>query len=147
MQYYGLHFVGADNVPVQVRINTRDLQIWARSAPNGSWNEWRRLDVTRNTDGTLTAGVSEATQAKSSDIAGRLKYPFRITFTGDVSGSLSTDGSGDVSCELSVASLSDLSNKNSSLSKEITDLKNRISSLEERVNNLPSTNPYYGSGG
>lgn len=136
MQYYGLHFVGADNVPVQVRINTRDLQIWARSAPNGSWNEWRRLDVPRNSDGTLTAGVSEATQAKSSDSAGRLKYPFKITFTGDATGSLSTDGSGDVSCALTIPSLSSLSS-----------LSSRISALEERINNLSNTNPYSGSGG
>ena len=136
MQYYGLHFVGADNVPVQVRINTRDLQIWARSAPNGSWNEWRRLDVTRNADGTLTAGVSEATQAQSSDSAGRLKYPFKVTFTGDATGSFSTDGSGDVSCALSIPALSNLSS-----------LSSRVSALEERINSLSNTNPYSGSGG
>ncbi len=32
MYYYGLHFVGSDKVPVQVRVHTPKTEIWARSA-------------------------------------------------------------------------------------------------------------------
>ncbi|WP_165178116.1 hypothetical protein [Desulfovibrio sp. ZJ369] len=75
MYYYGLHFVGSDKVPVQVRVHTQKTEIWARSAPNGEWTPWRRLDVTRNADGTLAEQVSEATHAKDADTAGRLRKP------------------------------------------------------------------------
>lgn len=131
MIFYGLHFVGDDKVPVQVRVSTSNQQIWARSAPNGTWTEWRRLDVRRNLDGTLAEEVAEATHAKSADTAGRLKYPTRITFLGDVSGSVSFDGSTNVSCALSIPAIGSLSS--------------RISKLEERINNSGSgSNDNYG---
>ena len=132
MIFYGLHFVGDDKVPVQVRISTSNQQIWARSAPNGEWTEWRRLDVIRNLDGTLAEEVTEATHAKSADAAGRLKNQVKITFSGDVSGSVSFDGSASVACALSSAGLGSLSS--------------RISSLEDRINNLGTgSNTNYGS--
>ena len=132
MIFYGLHFVGDDKVPVQVRISTSNQQIWARSAPNGEWTEWRRLDVIRNLDGTLAEEVTEATHAKSADAAGRLKNHVKITFSGDVSGSVSFDGSASVACALSIAGLGSLSS--------------RISSLEDRINNLGTgSNTNYGS--
>ena len=132
MIFYGLHFVGDDKVPVQVRISTSNQQIWARSAPNGEWTKWRRLDVIRNLDGTLAEEVTEATHAKSADAAGRLKNQVKITFSGDVSGSVSFDGSASVACALSIAGLGSLSS--------------RISSLEDRINNLGTgSNTNYGS--
>ena len=132
MIFYGLHFVGDDKVPVQVRISTSNQQICARSAPNGEWTEWRRLDVIRNLDGTLAEEVAEATHAKSADAAGRLKNQVKITFSGDVSGSVSFDGSASVACALSIAGLGSLSS--------------RISSLEDRINNLGTgSNTNYGS--
>jgi hypothetical protein len=132
MIFYGLHFVGDDKVPVQVRISTSNQQIWARSAPNGEWTECRRLDVIRNLDGTLAEEVTEATHAKSADAAGRLKNQVKITFSGDVSGSVSFDGSASVACALSIAGLGSLSS--------------RISSLEDRINNLGTgRNTNYGS--
>ena len=131
MIFYGLHFVGDDKVPVQVRISTSNQQIWARSAPNGEWTEWRRLDVIRNLDGTLAEEVTEATHAKSADAAGRLKNQVKITFSGDVSGSVSFDGSASVACALSIAGLGSLSS--------------RISSLEDSINNLGTgSNTNYG---
>lgn len=131
MIFYGLHFVGDDKVPVQVRVSTSNQQIWARSAPNGTWTEWRRLDVRRNLDGTLAEEVAEATHAKSADTAGRLKYQTRITFSGDVSGSVSFDGSTNVSCALSIPAIGSLSS--------------RISKLEERIDNSGSgSNDNYG---
>lgn len=123
MNFYGLHFVGDDKIPVQVRLSTSNQQIWARSAPNGEWTEWRRLDVKRNADGTLAEEVTEATHAKSADAAGRLKNQVKITFSGDVSGSVSFDGSASVACALSIAGLG-------SLSSSISSLDSRISALE-----------------
>lgn len=132
MNYYGLHFVGDDGIPVQVRVSTSNQQIWARSAPNGEWTVWRRLDVKRNADGTLAEEVTEATHAKSADAAGRLKLQTKITFGGDVSGNVSFDGSANVACVLSIPAIGSLSG--------------RISSLEERINNIGTgSNNNYGS--
>ncbi len=81
MRFYGLHFVGNDKIPVQVRVNTDKTEIWARSAPNGGeWTPWRRLDVTRNPDGTLAEEVAEATYAKRADTATRFANPMKLTF-------------------------------------------------------------------
>lgn len=109
MHYYGLHFVGSDKVPVQVRVHTKETEIWARSAPKGGeWTAWRRLDVTRNADGTLAEQVAEATCAKRADTALRLANPIKLTFTGDVTGGVSFDGSGNVTCTLNIPGLEDI---------------------------------------
>ncbi len=125
MYYYGLHFVGSDKVPVQVRVHTKKTEIWARSAPNGEWTPWRRLDVTRNADGTLAEQVNEATHAKDADTAGRLRKPALLTFTGGVSGKVGIDGSEDVQVSLSVPQLA-------SLESRIAALESRIAALEGR---------------
>lgn len=121
MYYYGLHFVGSDKVPVQVRVHTKQTEIWARSAPNGEWTPWRRLDVTRNADGTLAEEVAEATHAKRADTALRLTYPMTLTFAGDVSGAVSFDGSVNVTCTVSVPGLGDIRNRLDELEKPTTD--------------------------
>lgn len=118
MYYYGLHFVGSDKVPVQVRVNTKRTEIWARSAPNGGeWTPWRRLDVTRNADGTLAEEVAEATHAKRADTALRLAYPMKLTLAGDVSGEVSFDGSVNVICNVSVGALGDIRDRIDKLEK------------------------------
>lgn len=121
MYYYGLHFVGSDKVPVQVRVNTKKTEIWARSAPNGGeWTRWRRLDVTRNDDGTLAEEVAEATHAKRADTALQLTYPMTLTFTGDVSGKVRFDGSVNVTCSVSIPGLGDIRNRLDKLEKPTT---------------------------
>lgn len=121
MYYYGLHFVGSDKVPVQVRVHTKQTEIWARSAPNGEWTPWRRLDVTRNADGTLAEEVAEATHAKRADTALRLTYPMTVTFTGDVSGAVSFDGSVNVTCAVSIPGLVNIQTRLDKLEKPTTD--------------------------
>lgn len=102
MKYYGLHFTGSDHTPLQVRVDTRTQQVFARSCPNGQWTSWRRLDVLRNADGTLAEEVEEATHAKKADSAGRWTWPMRLTFTGDVTGQVMFDGSANKSVKLSL---------------------------------------------
>ncbi|EGW50111.1 hypothetical protein HMPREF1022_02933 [Desulfovibrio sp. 6_1_46AFAA] len=121
MRFYGLHFVGSDKIPVQVRVNTKKTEIWARSAPNGEWTPWRRLDVTRNADGTLAEEVAEATHAKRADTALRLTYPMKLSLTGDVSGEVSFDGSENVTCVVSIPGLGDIRNRLDKLEKPTTD--------------------------
>lgn len=121
MRFYGLHFVGSDKIPVQVRVNTKKTEIWARSAPNGEWTPWRRLDVTRNADGTLAEEVAEATHAKRADTALRLTYPMELSLTGDVSGEVSFDGSVNVTCVVSIPGLGDIRNRLDKLEKPTTD--------------------------
>lgn len=120
MRFYGLHFVGSDKIPVQVRVNTKKTEIWARSAPNGEWTPWRRLDVTRNADGTLAEEVAEATHAKRADTANRLSNPMKITFSGDVSGEVGFDGSVNVTCAVSIPGLGDIRNRLDKLEKPAT---------------------------
>lgn len=117
MKYYGLHFVGDDKTPVQVCVDTRSQRVFARSCPNGEWTAWRRLDVMRNADGTLAEQVTEATHAKSADIAGRLKVPVRLNFVGAASAQVSFDGSTDVEIRLSIPQLSALSERITALEK------------------------------
>lgn len=111
MLYYGLHFTSDDNTPLQVRVDTKTQQVFARSCPNGQWTAWRRLDVLRNPDGTLAEEVSEATHAKRADSAGRLSRPVKIIFAGDVSGEAIFDGSNDITIQLTVQKLTDILNK------------------------------------
>lgn len=126
MHYYGLHFVGSDKIPVQVRINTRKTEIWARSAPKGGeWTTWRRLDVTRNADGTLAEEVAESTHAKRADTALRLTYPMKLTFGGDVIGEVSFDGSANVTCNVSIPALKDILNRLAKLEKIDSNNTNR----------------------
>ncbi len=117
MRYYGLHFVGDDRTPVQVCVDTRKQRVFARSCPNGEWTAWRRLDVTRNQDGTLAEQVSDATHAKSADTAVRLQNSPLLKFSGDVTGQAIFDGSSNVEITLSISSLSGILSRLSALEK------------------------------
>ena len=114
-KYYGLHWTDDDGTPIQIILDLQKVRAWARSAPNGEWTAWRRLDVTRNADGTLAEEVAEATHAKHADKATSLYNPIRLTFNGDVSGSVKFNGSGDTTITLSVPGLSSLSSRVSAL--------------------------------
>nr|DAJ67744.1 MAG TPA: Dec protein, OB-Fold, Decoration, VIRAL PROTEIN [Caudoviricetes sp.] len=118
MKYYGLHFVGDDKTPVQVRVNTSNQQIWCRSCPKGEWTAWRRLDVERKLDGTLDEEVAESTHAKNADVAGKLRYAVRLEMTGDAFGEASFDGSQNTSINLSIPALSGILNRLDALEKK-----------------------------
>lgn len=99
-KYYGLHWTDDDGTPIQLILDLKKVRTWARSAPNGEWTAWRRLDVTRNADGTLAEEVAEATHAKQADTATSLYNPIRLTFNGDVTGNVQFNGSGDTTISL-----------------------------------------------
>ena len=61
---------------------------------------WKRADVERGADGSLTEAVMECVTARQAQ---KLRTPMKITFSGDVTGTVSFDGSGDVSCSLSAS--------------------------------------------
>lgn len=106
MLYYGLHFTSDDRVPVQVRVDTSTQAVWARTAPRGgAWTEWRRLDVMRNPDGSLNERIAEAVHAQRADTAGRFAKAMKLRVTGDATGTVSFDGSGDVTLSLNIAAL------------------------------------------
>ena len=126
-KYYGLHWTDDDGTPIQLILDLKKVRAWARSAPNGEWTAWRRLDVTRNPDGTLAEEVAEATHAKHADKATSLYNPIKLIFTGDVKGEVKFNGSGDTTINLTVPGLS-------SLSSRISSLESRISSMSYRGN-------------
>lgn len=79
-----------------------------RTSHQGAWSPWMRIDVHRkgNADyGELDAVVYEASvakTAKTSQAAQSLASPVTITFTGDISGSVSFDGAKpSVQCQVS----------------------------------------------
>ena len=135
MLYYGLHFTSDDRVPVQVRVDTSTQAVWARTAPRGgAWTEWRRLDVMRNADGSLKESIAEATHAKRADTAGRLTKAMKLKVTGDATGTVSLDGSGDVTLALNIA--------------ELASIRSRLAALEARPsggNNGNNNDDYGGS--
>lgn len=130
MKYYGLHFVGDDLTPIQVRFGLNDQQCWMRSCPNGEWTAWRRLDADRNADGTLDETVSNAKTADTAMKAKRLEKTVTISVSGDMTGSVSFDGSQEaVSLSLSAVNQEDYSGP-------IDDLKKRVAALEADVATL-----------
>ena len=64
------------------------------------YDEFDEGCVTRGADGSLTEAVMECVTARQAQ---KLRTPMRITFSGDVTGTVSFDGSGDVSCSLSAS--------------------------------------------
>lgn len=97
MKFYGLHWIADDGTPMQVRIETRTLRCWARSCPRGGeWTAWRRLDVERNSDGTLNETCMNAIHAKVADACNKLARTCSIYLSGAVTGAGILDGSGDV---------------------------------------------------
>lgn len=119
-KYYGLHWTDDDGTPIQIILDLKKVRAWARSAPNGEWTAWRRLDVTRNADGTLAEEVAEAAHAKQADQATSLLNPIKLIFNGDVSGEVKFNGSGNTTITLRVPGLS-------SLSSRVANLENRNS--------------------
>ena len=83
----------------QLRV-TDTMQLQFRATKNGEWQAWKRADVERGADGSLTEAVMECVTARQAQ---KLRTPMKITFSGDVTGTVSFDGSGDVSCSLSAS--------------------------------------------
>lgn len=94
--YYGLQFDSGGEA-MQVVIDTATLRAFARRATAGVYGEWRFICGPGGDDSL------EAAKAKVAETAYRLASPIHIQFTGDVVGSVSFDGSQNVSAALSLA--------------------------------------------
>lgn len=67
-----------------------------RTTYQGVWSPWVRIDAQRTSNGDLDVSVSEAGTAKT---ASRWTSPLTLKLTGDVSGSVTFNGSeGSVEC-------------------------------------------------
>lgn len=93
--FYGLHFTSDTGEALQVMLNTNGLKLYARATTGGGWGQWRRLDQEKND----TSSTVEKAQS-----AGRWTSPMTLHFGGDVSGSVTFDGSQDVTARLIVTS-------------------------------------------
>lgn len=94
--YYGLQFDSGGEA-MQVVIDTATLRVFARRATAGVYGEWSSICGPGGDDSL------EAAKAKVAETAYKLASPVRIQFTGDVVGSVSFDGSKNVSAALSLA--------------------------------------------
>lgn len=127
MKYYGLHWIADDGTPLQVRIETRLQEVWARSCPRGGeWTAWRRLDVNRNADNTLNETVANATNAKTADVATRLAKAVTINLQGAVTGTGTFTGANDIYINTTAGSSSGAG----SLESKINALEQRVAALE-----------------
>jgi hypothetical protein len=101
---YGLNFSSDTGDVIQVNLDVSDCAVIARASVNGGeWSPLRRLDVRRFGDGTLDETVNSTVNAQRADKADRLSQPVKITFTGDVSGTLEFDGSQQgMTCNISI---------------------------------------------
>lgn len=151
MKFYGLHWKASDGTPLQIRIETRTMEMWARSCPRGGeWTAWRRLDVYRKADGTLDEVVAQATNAKNADTATRLATPVTINLNGEVVGSGIFDGANSIYISTRLGSASEtgaLQTQVDTLKQKLseieagntgaaTDMKNRITKLEKDIAHL-----------
>ena len=95
---FGLTFK-CDGETAQIRV-TDSMRLEFRVTKGGEWQAWKRADVERGADGSLAEAVMECVTARQAQ---KLRAPMKITFSGDVTGAVSFDGSGDVSCSLSAS--------------------------------------------
>ena len=100
---FGLTFK-CDGETAQIRV-TDSMQLEFRVTKNGEWQAWKRADVERGADGSLTESVMECETAKQAQ---KLRVPMKITFEGGATGSVSFDGSSNVSCALSLNGVEDV---------------------------------------
>lgn len=130
MKYFGLHWVSSDGRPLQIRVDTSSLEIWARSNPKGGeWTAWRRLDVRRLGDGTLAEKALEATSAKNADAADKLATPVRLELSGDAAGSCVFDGANNAKIELALTE----SGAFGKLKTKYEDLEKKLASVEGKL--------------
>ena len=95
--FYGLQFNTSAGESMQVVINSSNLQVYARATSGGVFGEWEPICGPSGGGGAL-----EAEKAAVAEKAYRLASPMAITFTGDVQGSVSFDGSRNVNAALSL---------------------------------------------
>lgn len=127
MIFYGLHWTFNGETPLQIRIETRTCEVWARSCPRGGeWTAWRRLDARRKADGTLDEVADKAINAETADTAVRLARPVTFNLTGAVVGNGQFDGGSNVFIKTSIGSAGELGE----LQKRLKELEMRVASLE-----------------
>lgn len=95
--YYGLQFNTSEGECMQVVINTAGLQVYARTTSGGIFGVWEY--ICGPSEGSDTLEVEKAAVAER---AYRLASPMTIAFTGDAQGSVTFDGSQNVTATLSV---------------------------------------------
>lgn len=115
--FYFLHFTSDEGHVGQMALHIPSGKIYSRTSYKGdAFAPWRRLDVNRRADGTLDEAVHECAVAKTASEAKKLSLPITLTFGGHISGTVSFDGSQNVTCTLSAA-----------------DIHQRLAALETRI--------------
>lgn len=91
-----------------------------RTTYQGVWSPWVRIDAQRTSNGDLDVSVSEAGTART---ASRWTSPLTLKLTGDVSGSVTFNGSeGSVECVVSA----DMENSDQTAQATMEDIARRI---------------------
>ncbi|MFR8275763.1 MAG: hypothetical protein ACLU98_05275 [Desulfovibrio fairfieldensis] len=90
---------------MELAVDNETGHVKIRFTDKGAWSAWQRIDVKRkgNADnGELDEAVYEATTAKTAQTAKKLASPITISFSGDVSGTVSFDGGSEkATCNIS----------------------------------------------
>ena len=99
---FGIIFSNATGESAELAIESGTLHVLVRATSGGMWSEWKRIDISRSLTGELEGTVQEAATARMAHAARKLATPVRISFTGDIAGAVSFDGTApDVKCQVS----------------------------------------------
>lgn len=90
---FGLSFTNDSKQQAQFSIDVAKKRLWFRANNGAGWTDWKRADVDRNSDGSLSEVAENAIKADRALKADAFTYPVTVTFTGGVSGSMVIDGS------------------------------------------------------
>jgi len=128
---FGIIFSNASGESAELGIESGTNHLYARTTTDGNWSAWVRVDARRKASGALDESVWETEEAKRAQTAMRLSHPMTMRFEGDVLGSVSFDGSGDVTCSLKSAGLNSAQSLLDDYGKRIAKLEARVKRLED----------------
>lgn len=90
---FGILFRNPDTgTCAQLGLETGTHHLYVRSAENGAWSAWERIDGGGGTS-KPGGGSSSSTTTIMANAALRLATPLTLTLTGDAAGSVAFDGS------------------------------------------------------
>lgn len=138
MKYYGLHWIAADDTPLQIRIETSTQRVWARFCPkNGEWTQWRRWDVDRDSKNVLLETSKNSINANLADKAKCLAQNVTIALSGAVNGSAQFNGAENITINTTAGNLSEALRD---LRSSLKSLALKVASLEEGFRDIATFN-------
>ena len=101
-QIFGFMITSASGESAQIGVEAGTNSLYVRTTQGGAWKPWTLHSLARNANNEITEKVLSSAHSETTN---KLVKPVKITFSGGVTGSVSFDGSSDVTCSLSLSEL------------------------------------------